>query len=71
MMIENYKKFEKFENELISKEQPDVEKNFLIVDEMYKEAVELGVFPLKAPLEDLAVDIKLAKILNGIPKTNN
>ena len=71
MMIENYKKFKKFEDELISKEKPDVEKNFLIVDEMYKEAVKLGVFPLKTPLEDLDVDIKLAKILNGIPKTNN
>lgn len=34
-----------FEKELIKKEKPDVIKNFRIVDALYNEAVELGVFP--------------------------
>ena len=70
-MIKNYDQFKKFENYLISKDTTNIEKNFFIVEEMYKEAVELGALPMKDPLQDLNIDINLAKILNGIPKTNN
>ena len=70
-MSRNYKNFEDFENELISKEELDIKKNFFIVEEMYKEAVELGAFPLKNPLEDIGVDIRVAKILNSVSKANS
>ena len=70
-MIRNYKNFEDFENELISKEEADIKKNFFIVEELYKEAVELGAFPLKNPLEDIDTDIRVAKILNSVSKANS
>ena len=65
-MIKNYKKFEEFENDLISKERLSIERNFFIMDEMYKEAAYFGIFPLKNPLEDIEDDIRLAKILNSV-----
>lgn len=70
-MIKNYKEFSKFENEFISKEKIDIEENFFIVEEMYKEAVALGILPLKDPLEDIEEDINFAKILNSVSKLNS
>lgn len=63
--------YRKFEDELISKDKVDLAENFLVVEEMYKEAVELGAFPVKNPLEDIEDDIKLAKILNSVPEINS
>lgn len=70
-MIRNYKTYRKFEDELISKDKVDLAENFFIVEEMYKEAVELGAFPVKNPLEDIEDDIKLAKILNSVSEINS
>lgn len=69
-MIKNYKKFKEFEDGFISKEKADIEKNFLIVEEMYKEAVALNIFPLKDPLDDIEIDIKIAKVVNSVSKIN-
>jgi hypothetical protein len=41
-MIKDRKKFEEFERELLKRERVDFVKNFYILEEMYKEAVELG-----------------------------
>ena len=65
-MIKNYKKFDRFENDLISRERLSIEQNFFIMDEMYEEAAYFGIFPLKNPLEDIEDDIRLAKILNSV-----
>lgn len=65
-MIKNYKGFSKFENEILSKEKVDIKRNFFIVEEMYKEARQMGAIPSKNPLDDIEVDIKLAKILNSV-----
>ena len=70
-MIKNYNEFSEFENELMSKEKVDIKQNFYIVEEMYKEAIFLGALPLKDPLEDIEVDINLAKILNSVSKVNS
>jgi len=48
-MIKNSKIVQRFEEELIKKEKVNLTKNFQIVDAMYKEAVALGVIPLKDP----------------------
>jgi len=61
--------FYKFEKELLKNEKLDVKRNFQIVEALYKEAVTLGVFPLKDPLEGLEVDIRIAKVVNSVPKT--
>ena len=69
-MIKNYKKYKKFEDQFISNEKIDIEKNFLIVEEMYKEAVALNIFPLKDPLDDIEIDIRTAKVINSVSDSN-
>ena len=61
--------FRKFEMELSKKERLSIRNNFRIVEALYEEAVVLGVIPLKNPLEGLEVDIKIAKVINHVPKT--
>ena len=69
-MIKNYKKFKEFEDSFISKEKVDIKKNFLIVEEMYKEAVALNAFPVRDLLDDIEIDIKIAKVVNSVSNPN-
>ncbi len=69
-MIKNYKKLQQFERKLLKKEKVDIMQNFKIVEALYKEAVALGIFPLKNPLEGLEIDIKIAKVVNSVSKTS-
>jgi hypothetical protein len=64
------REFEAFERELIRREEPDLERNLKLVDALYREAVVLGVFPLKDPLEGLEVDIRIAKVINSVQTTS-
>lgn len=68
-MIKNSRKLRAFEDSLIRRNKVDPKHNFLIVDELYKEARALEVFPLKEPLSGLDVDIKIARVINSVPKT--
>lgn len=61
--------FAAFEEELIRREKPDLKRNLKIVEALFQEAVDLGVFPLKDPLEGLEVDIRIAKVINSVQKT--
>ena len=61
--------FAAFERELIRREKPDLIRNLKIVEALFQEAVELGVFPLKDPLEGLEVDIRIAKVINSVQST--
>ena len=61
--------FQKFERELVRKEKADIMKNLRIVSALYDEAVALGALPGKDPLEGLEVDIKIARVVNSVPKT--
>lgn len=61
--------FRKFETELSRKGKVDIKKNFQIVEALHREAVALGVLPLKDPLEGIDVDIKIARVLNYVSKT--
>ena len=65
-MVKNYQELQKFERDLIASEKADYRKNFRIMEEMYREALELGVFPLKNPLEGIEVKIKIAKVVNSV-----
>ena len=60
--------FQRFEIELLRNEKLDIKKKFKIVEALYKEAVALGVFPLKDSLEGLEVDIRIAKGVNSVSK---
>ncbi len=68
MMI-NHRKFQKFEMELAKGEKVNLKRNFQIIEALYDEAVALGAIPLRDPLEGIKIDIKIAKIVNGISKT--
>jgi len=64
------KEFQKFELTLLRREKRDVKRNFKIVEALYKEAVALGVIPLKNPLDGLDVDIRIAKVINRVSKAS-
>jgi len=64
------KEFQKFELTLLRREKRDVKRNFKIVEALYKEAVALGVFPLKNPLDGLDVDLRIAKVINRVSKAS-
>ena len=55
--------------ELSRKERLNISRNFRIVEALYEESVVLGVIPLKNPLKGLAVDIRIARVINHVPKT--
>jgi hypothetical protein len=69
-MIKNPDYLRRFEKKLIKNSKVDIEKNFKIVDSLYKEAVELGIFPLKDPLLGLETKIKIAKVINSVQQNS-
>jgi len=56
----------KFEIDFLKEEKVDLARNFRIVDALYKEAVTLGIIPLKNPLDGIDVDLKIAKAVNSV-----
>lgn len=66
-MIINRAEVEKFEKERTRTEKADVQKNLAILNALYDEAVALGVFPAKDPLEGLDVVLKIARVVNHVP----
>jgi len=61
--------FAKFEMDQIKKQDTDIARNFSIVDGLYDEAVELGIFPLENPLDGLDAILKIARVVNSVPGT--
>lgn len=68
-MIINSEEVRKFEQDLLRKEKADMAKNFRIVDALYREAVALGVFPLRDPLDGLGTDIRIAGLVNSVSES--
>ena len=56
----------KFELDFLREEKVDIVRNFHIVEALYKEAVTLGIIPLKNPLDGIEVDLKIAKVVNRV-----
>jgi len=69
-MIKNSKIVQSFEKELIKKENVNLTKNFQIMDAMYKEARALGAIPMKDPLSGWDIDVKIAMVVNYVPKAS-
>ena len=65
-MIKDTKLLAEFEDSELRKEKPDYPSALRIFEAMWKEAILLGVVPLKDPLEGIEVDIKIARILNDV-----
>ncbi|MCX5800022.1 MAG: hypothetical protein NTX17_01335 [Candidatus Eisenbacteria bacterium] len=70
-MIQNPKRLQMLERELLRRERTDVAKNFRIVEAMYEEAVALGILPLRHPCEGLDVAIRIAKAVNCVSRTTH
>jgi hypothetical protein len=69
-MIRNSKALRKFEYEIMKKESVNILRNFRLVEAMHKEAMLLGVFPLKDPLSGIEVDIAIAKVINSVSQAS-
>jgi hypothetical protein len=52
------------------RDKSDLLRNLKLLDQLYKEAKALSVFPLQDPLSGLDIDIKIAKVINSVPKTS-
>ncbi len=69
-MIINRAEVAKFEKNLARAEKADLQKNLAIFNALYEEAVALGVFPVKDPLEGLDVVLKIARVVNSLKETS-
>jgi transcriptional regulator with XRE-family HTH domain len=58
--------FQKFELDFLKKEKVDIVRNFRIAEALYREAVTLGIIPLKDPLDGIEVDLKIARVVNSV-----
>jgi hypothetical protein len=56
----------KFEFDFLREEKVDIVRNLHMVEALYKEAVTLGIIPLKNPLDGIEVDLKIAKAVNRV-----
>lgn len=68
-MIKNAKIIREFEEDLIKNERLTLPKKYRIIEGLFREAVALGVFPLKNPLEGLETKIKIARVVNSVSET--
>ena len=57
---------QKFEFDFLRKEKADISRNFRLLEALYKEAVTLGIIPLKNPLDGIEVDLKIARVVNRV-----
>ena len=69
-MIKNSSRLKEFEDKYTRRNKPDLLRNLRLLDSLYKEARALSVFPLRDPLSGLEIDIKIAKVINSVPKTS-
>ena len=69
-MIKDTRLLTEFEESELRKEKPDYLSALRIFEAMWKEAMALGVLPLKDPLEGIEVDIKIARVLNDVRSTD-
>ena len=65
-MIKDARLLAEFEENELKKEKPDYASALRIFEAMWREAMLVGVLPLKDPLEGIEVDIKIARILNDV-----
>jgi len=69
-MVKNSPRLKAFEDDYTRRNKPDIRRNLKLLDKLYKEAKALSAFPLKEPLSGLDIDIKIAKVINSVPKTS-
>ena len=68
-MIKNPSEVDRLERKLLRSGHLDVSRNFEIMEALYREACRLGKFHANDPLEGLQTDVKIARVVNSVPKT--
>jgi hypothetical protein len=61
--------FREFEDRLVAESKPDFARNLQMIEAMYQHAVLLGAFPPKDPWDGFEVKVRMAKVLNSVPRT--
>ncbi len=69
-MIKNPKLLDELERQETRSEHLSYQDALRLFEAMWQEAMALGALPLKDPLEDIEVDIRLARILNLCSKSS-
>jgi hypothetical protein len=69
-MVKNSSRLKEFEDDYIRRNKPDMLSNLQLLDSLFEEAKALSVFPLQELLSGLEIDIKIAKVINSVPKTS-
>jgi hypothetical protein len=69
-MVKNSPLLADLERRLAAGEKADPSRNFRILDALYEEARDLGAFPLRDKLDGLDVDIKIARVVNGVQRSS-
>lgn len=67
-MVKNKKLLQQLEDRYSAEERLTYREAFKLFAAMWEEGKNLGVLPLKDPLEDIETDIKIARILNSCLK---
>jgi len=65
-MIKDARLLSEFNKKEMMMEKLDYATSLQLFEGMWQEGVLLGVLPLKDPLEDIEVDIRIARILNHV-----
>lgn len=68
-MVRDRKFLQDFEREQLRSTPPDKERNFRILDALYEEARQLGIFPLKDPFDGFDHVVQIAKVVNSVSGT--
>lgn len=69
-MVKNTSKLRAFEDDYMRRDKPNFWQNLQLIDQLYEEAKALSVFPPQDPLTGLDIDIKIARVINSVPKTS-
>jgi len=69
-MVKNSKKLREFEKNFLKSQTVNIKQNFNIIEGLFREAISLGVIPIKNPLDGIEIDIKVARAINSVSKTS-
>jgi len=64
--VDRRSELQRFELDFLREDKADIARNLRIVEALYKEAVTLGIIPLKNPLDGIEVDLRIAKVVNSV-----
>jgi len=68
-MIRDAEALQRFEDDLARGEKTDFASNLRLLESLHRQAIRLGVFPRKNPMDGIEVVLRIATTLNLVRKT--